>query len=51
MKDDLIYSYGDLALQIFFIKKGEVVLKNEYDKPFKKYVAGEMFGESDVLLN
>ena len=49
-KDDLIYSIGDHALLIYFIKKGEVILKNEAEKLFK-YSAGEMFGDSDVLLN
>lgn len=46
----MVYSLGDHALHIYFIKKGEIVLYNEYDKPFKKYELGDMVGDSDVIL-
>lgn len=47
----MVYAINDHALQIFFIKSGEIILYNEHDKPFKKYIEGEMFGDSDVLLD
>jgi CRP-like cAMP-binding protein len=35
---------------IYFIKKGEVILYNDIKKPFKKYIVGDMFGDSDTIL-
>ena len=49
-QNDIVYSINDHALQLFFVKSGEIILYNENEKPFKKYVEGEMFGDSDVLL-
>ena len=36
---------------VYFIKRGEVNLLNEYGEKVVRYKVGDMFGDSDVLLH
>ena len=49
-KGDYLYWKGDGADQLFFILSGKVKLYSD-QLPFIKYQDGEMFGDSDALLD
>ena len=49
-KGDVLYWKGDGADQLFFILSGRIKLYSD-GNPFIKYTSGEMFGDSDALLD
>ena len=61
-KGDILYWQGDVAedskisanirlIIVFFIINGSIKLYNDKGYPFVKYKQGEMFGDSDTLLD
>lgn len=50
-KQEVLYWKGDTADEFYFITKGTLKIYNEQDNPFIKYQHGEMFGDSDALLD
>ncbi len=45
------YWRGDTSDEIYFIQTGTIKLYYEDNLPFIKYGSGDMFGDSDALLN
>jgi CRP-like cAMP-binding protein len=50
-KNEVLYWKGDTSDEFYFIVKGTVKLYNEQENPFIKYTNGDMFGDSDALLD
>lgn len=46
---EIIYSYGDIADNVFYLREGEVM--EETDTEIIRYKKGSVFGEISVLLN
>ena len=49
--NDVQYWRGDSSDEIYFIQTGTIKLYYEDNLPFIKYGSGDMFGDSDTLLN
>jgi CRP-like cAMP-binding protein len=50
-KNEVLYWRGDTSDEFYFIVKGTIKLYNEENNAFVKYSNGEMFGDSDALLD
>lgn len=50
-KNDTLYRHGDNADDLYFIYTGSIKLFTDTGYPFAQYSNGEMFGDSDALLN
>lgn len=46
-----MYWKGDTSDEFYFISKGTIKLYNDQGNPFIKYSNGDMFGDSDALLD
>lgn len=51
VKGDILYWKGDNAYEFYFIVSGSIKLFTEQGYPFAKYSKGDMFGDSDALLD
>ncbi len=50
-KQEILYWKGDTSDEFYFISKGTLKLYNDQGNAFIKYSNGEMFGDSDALLD
>ena len=50
-KQEILYWKGDTSDEFYFISKGTIKLYNDQGNAFIKYSNGEMFGDSDSLLD
>lgn len=50
-KNEMLYWKGDTSDELYFIQQGTIKLYSEQSVPFIKYTSGDMFGDSDALLD
>ena len=50
-KNDTLYWPGDNSEEIYFVMRGQTKLYTKEGYPFIKYSMGDMFGDSDTLLD
>lgn len=50
-KTDVLYWKGDSSDEVYFVVAGTVKIHTDQGHPFIKYSNGDMFGDSDVLLD
>eukprot|EP00347_Sterkiella_histriomuscorum_P023172 403335679 len=50
-KGDILYWRGDHADDLYFIMRGQIKIYTDKGYPYIKYLEGDLFGDSDTLLN
>ena len=50
-KSDVQFWKGDTPDELYFIQQGTIKIYNDENVPFVKYTQGDMFGDSDALLD
>ena len=50
-KSDVLYWKGDTSEEIYFLVQGTIKFYTELGHPYVRYSSGDMFGDSDALLD